>query len=128
MNIQDEHNKRVKFNMTDGLEQMIDNLKVMMGKLVMKDDVQHRQFKPWVYQTNRGGGQIWHNYNREVFQTGLDQTVTGAIHLEEGQGMDKNIEVGQGMTQIIGEITETIWESIKDMEDKIKMEMDSGEF
>ena len=46
--------------------------------------------------------------NSEVFQIGLDQTVVGAIHLEEGQGMAKNIEVGQGMTQIIGEITETI--------------------
>ena len=38
--------------------------------------------------------------NEEVLKTGLDQTVAGAIHLEEGQGMDKNIKVGQGMTQI----------------------------
>ena len=30
--------------------------------------------------------------------TGLDQTVAGAINLEEGQGMDKNIKVGKGMT------------------------------
>ena len=29
--------------------------------------------------------------NSEVFKTGLDQTVAEAIHLEEGQGMDKNI-------------------------------------
>ena len=36
--------------------------------------------------------------NRELFKTGLDQTVAGAVHLEEGQGMDKNIEVCQGMT------------------------------
>ena len=36
--------------------------------------------------------------NREDFRTGIDQTITGAIHLEEGQGMDKIIEVGQGMT------------------------------
>ena len=40
MNIQEEHNKRVTFDMTDGLEQMIDKLTVMMGKLVMKDDEQ----------------------------------------------------------------------------------------
>ena len=46
--------------------------------------------------------------NREVFKTGLDQTVAGTIHLEESQGMDKNIEVGQGMTRITGEITETV--------------------
>ena len=31
--------------MTDGLEQKIDKLTVMMGKLVMKDDRQNRQFK-----------------------------------------------------------------------------------
>ena len=46
--------------------------------------------------------------NREVFKTGVDQTVVGKVHLEEGCGMDKSIKVGQGMTQIIGEITETI--------------------
>ena len=45
---------------------------------------------------------------REVFKIGLDQIVTGVIHLGEGQGMDKGKEVGQGMTQIIEEIIETI--------------------
>ena len=29
--------------------------------------------------------------NREDFRTGLGQTLAGAIHLEEGQGMDKII-------------------------------------
>ena len=42
MNIQEEHNKRVTFDMTDGLEQKIDKLMVMMGKLVTKDDRQSR--------------------------------------------------------------------------------------
>ena len=46
--------------------------------------------------------------NREDFRTGLCQTITGAIHLEEGQGMDKVIEVGQGMIQSLEVITETI--------------------
>ena len=46
MNIQEKHDKRVTFNMTDGLEQKIDKLTVMMGKLVMKDKGQNRQFKP----------------------------------------------------------------------------------
>ena len=46
--------------------------------------------------------------NSEVSKTGLGQIITGAIHLEEGQGMDRIIEVGQGMIQIIGVITETI--------------------
>ena len=64
MNIHEEHNKRVTFNMTDGLEQMIHKLMVMMGKLVTKDDGQNRQFKPQVYQTNRGRGQIRCNYEQ----------------------------------------------------------------
>ena len=45
MNIQEEHNKRVTFDMTDRLEQKIDKLMVMMGKLVTKDEGQNRQFK-----------------------------------------------------------------------------------
>ena len=46
--------------------------------------------------------------NSEVFKTGLDQKVAGAIHLEEGQDKDMNIEVGQGIIPIIGVITEKI--------------------
>ena len=38
MNKREEHNKRVTFNTTDGLEQKIDKLKVMIGKLVMKGE------------------------------------------------------------------------------------------
>ena len=45
MNIQEEHNKRVTFYTTDGLEQKIDKLMVMMGKFVTKDEGQNRQFK-----------------------------------------------------------------------------------
>ena len=46
--------------------------------------------------------------NREDFRTGLGQTITGAINTEEGQGMEKIIEVGQDMIQIIEVIRETI--------------------
>ena len=45
MNMQEEHNKRVIFYMTGGLEEKIDKLTVMMGKLVTKDNGQNRQFK-----------------------------------------------------------------------------------
>ena len=38
----------------DGIEQKIDKLTVMMGKLVMEDEGQNRPFKPQVYQSNRG--------------------------------------------------------------------------
>ena len=46
MSILEEHNKRVTFNTTDCLEQKIDKLTVMMGKIIMKDEGQDRQLKP----------------------------------------------------------------------------------
>ena len=57
MNMRDNSNKRVTFDMTDDIEQKLDKLTVMMGKLVTKDKGQSKQFKPQVYQSNRGRGQ-----------------------------------------------------------------------
>ena len=45
MNIQEKHNKRVTFDMTDGIEQKIDKHTVMIGKLVTDDEGQNKQFK-----------------------------------------------------------------------------------
>ena len=45
---------------------------------------------------------------REDFRTGLGQITTGSIYTEEGQGMDKIIEVGQDMVLIIEVIAEII--------------------
>ena len=44
MNIKEGYNRRVTFNMMDSIEQKIDKLTVMMGKLVMEDEGQNRQF------------------------------------------------------------------------------------
>ena len=38
--------KRVTFNTTDDIEQKLDKLTVMMGKLVAEDKGQSKQFKP----------------------------------------------------------------------------------
>ena len=46
--------------------------------------------------------------NREDFRADLGQTTTGAVHIEEDQGMDKIVEVGQGMIKIIKVIMEII--------------------
>ena len=54
MSVRDGLNKRVTFNPMDDLEQKIDRLKVMMGKLVTEDEGQPKPFKPQVYQPNRG--------------------------------------------------------------------------
>ena len=48
---------------TDGIEQKIDKLMVMMGKLVTEDEGQNRQVKPQVYQSNRGRGHTRCNYD-----------------------------------------------------------------
>ena len=49
MNIRDSLNKRVTFDMTDGIEQKLDKLTAMMGKLVPEDEGQSKPFKPQVY-------------------------------------------------------------------------------
>ena len=41
MNIKEGYTKRVTFNTMDGIEQKIDKLKVMMGKLVTEDEGQN---------------------------------------------------------------------------------------
>ena len=90
----------------------------------MKDKI--RQFKPWVYQSNRVEDRQDVITNREDFRTGLGQTTTGTMYREEGQGMDKIIEVGQDMILIIEVIMEIIWEVTWGIGNKLIMEVDSG--
>ena len=56
MSIRDNYRKGVTFNTTDDIEQKIDKLTSMMGKLVTEDKGQNKPFKPQVYQSNRGRG------------------------------------------------------------------------
>ena len=46
MSIKEGFGKKVTFNMTNDLEQKTDKLMVMMGKLVMEDEGQNKQFHP----------------------------------------------------------------------------------
>ena len=46
MNIKEGYSKKVTFDMTDSIEQKIDKLTVIKGKLVTEDKGQNRQFKP----------------------------------------------------------------------------------
>ena len=62
MSIRDKYSKRVMFNMMDDIEQKIDKLMLMMGKLVTEDKGQSKPFTPQVYQSNRGRGQSRGNY------------------------------------------------------------------
>ena len=68
MSIGDSLNKMVTFDMTDDIEQKIDKLTVMMGKLVTEDEGQSKSFKLQVYQSNRSTGQNRCNYNQRGYQ------------------------------------------------------------
>ena len=46
MTVRDGHNMRVTFNATDDIEQKIDKLMTMMGKLVTEDEGENKLFKP----------------------------------------------------------------------------------
>ena len=62
MSVKDGLSKRVTFNAVDDLEQKIDRLTVMMGKLVTEDEGQSKPFKPHICQPNRGRNQNRANY------------------------------------------------------------------
>ena len=68
MNIRDGFNRRVTFDTADSMEQKIDKLMVMMGKLVTADRGQNKPFKLRVYQTNRGRGQVRCNFDQRRYQ------------------------------------------------------------
>ena len=68
MNMKEGFSKKVTFDTMDGIEQKIDKLTVMMGKLVMEDKGQNRQFKPYISQSNRGRCQTRCNYDQRRFQ------------------------------------------------------------
>ena len=46
MTLKDRISKRMTFNAVDDIEQKIDRLTVMMGKLVTEDEGQSKPFKP----------------------------------------------------------------------------------
>ena len=52
MSIMDSYNERVTFDTWDGLEDKMDRLTVMMGKLTSNNGT-NRQFKTHIYQSKR---------------------------------------------------------------------------
>ena len=68
MSIKEGFGKRDSLDITDDIEQKIDKLTVMMGKLVTEDEGQNRPFRPQVYKFNRGKGQTRCNYDQRRFQ------------------------------------------------------------
>ena len=60
--MRDRQSKRVSFNTADDLEQKIDRLTVMMGKLVTEEEGHPKPFKPQVYHSYRDRNQSRGNY------------------------------------------------------------------
>ena len=63
MSIKHNHSRRVTFDTREELEDKIDKLAVMIGKLAAMDSRSSRQFKPQIYQSKRRG-QNKGNYER----------------------------------------------------------------
>ena len=85
MHIKEGYSKKFTFDTTDCIEQKIDKLTVMMGKLVTEDEGQNRQFKPQVYQSIRGRGQTRHNYKQRRSQDRFRSNNTYRGRLRYGQ-------------------------------------------
>ena len=86
MNIKEGFSKKVTFDMTDGIEQKIDKLMVMMVKLVTEYEGQNRQFKPQVYQSNGGRAHMRCNYEERRFQDRFRSNNTYKGRPRYGQG------------------------------------------
>ena len=124
MSIKDSYKKKVTFDTWYGLEEKIDSLTVIMGKLATRDNGTNRQFRPQLYIRIKEGDRI------DIFMTdiilisavikiGTDQIAEiGEFYL-----MDK-VEVDQGMKKIIAmiigeEILEVMWECINILKDRM---------
>ena len=108
MNIRDGFNKKVTFNMTNSMEQKIDKLMVMVGKLVTEDRGQNKLFMLRVYQSNRGRAWLGVNLIREDIKADLGQTV----HTEEIQDTVKFAEIELDTILAIEVVMGIIWEVI----------------
>ena len=62
MSLRESQGKKVSFNTQDDLEQKIDKLMIMMGKLVTEDEGCTKPFRPQIYQPSRGRNQNKGNF------------------------------------------------------------------
>ena len=102
MSIKDNYSKKVTFYTQDRLEDKINKLAIMIGKLPARDNGTNRQLKPQFIRAKEGDKvEIFMNQVtmiEEIIKIGRDQIAeTGEFKL-----VDK-IEVDQGMNKIIDE-------------------------
>ena len=71
LNLKDSYDKKVTFDTQDGLEDNIDRLTLMMGRLATRDNGINKQFKPQIYQSKGGQSKNFYdkcNYDRRKYQ------------------------------------------------------------
>ena len=102
MSVRDSQSKKVSFNTPDNLEQKIDRLTVMMGKLVTKDEGHPKplQFISPIEVEIR---------IEETFAVGSEIMPIG-----DDLCTFKILEVETGVTLVIGKITDTTQEVVRD--------------
>ena len=105
MSMRESRGKKVSFNMQDDLEQKIDKLMVMMGKLVTEDDGCSKPFRPQIY-ISPVEVEI---KIEETFMAGLETMHTGDAH-----HIIKIVEVDREVILIIGEVMGIILEVVRD--------------
>ena len=66
MSMRDSQGKKVSFNTQDNLEQKLDKLTVIMGKLVTEDEGHSKSFRPQIYQPCRDRNQNRGNFSWQV--------------------------------------------------------------
>ena len=114
MSIKDNYNdKRITFDMQDGLEEKIDRLTAVMSKLTANDGRTDKQFNPRYFTAKEEDRQ-------EIFMTNIItiREIIKEFHLVVESSMDKITEVNQHMNKAIGmtleeETLEAMWEHIK---------------
>ena len=109
MNIKEGYSKKVTFDIMDSIEQKIDKLTVMMGKLVTEEG-QNRQFKPWVYQSNRGRGQTRCNYEQRRFQDRFRSNNAYRVRSRYGQNYRHRLRYNSTYRVVMDIIREVIWD------------------
>ena len=68
MSIRDGHERRVSFDKREELDDEIDKLVVMIGKLATRDSGTNKQFKPQIHQSRGRGQNRNYNYNQRNHQ------------------------------------------------------------
>ena len=106
MSMRYSQSKKFSFNTQDNLEQKIDKLMVMMGKLVTEDEGCSKPFRPQIYQSGRGRDQNRGNFHGR-FRNKVYRGCTS---------YNQNLEVDIGVTLITEKIMVIMLEVVRDTE------------